>query len=238
MKVVALIPARSGSKGVPDKNIKPLGGHPLLAWSIAAAKLAQIKEVYVSSDSQNYLSIACKYGGFPIPRPAELASDQATDKDYLKHFVSKVACDLIILLRPTTPLRNPKLVQEALARFLDTIGWHSSLRSVEPVGESPYKFLRLDSAKCLISAFPSFKDEFYNLPRQNFETLYHPNGYVDILRVSNINRADIWGDSPMAFITRKVVEIDNPSDWDYLEWLVERGECDELKRHLDNTPRA
>ena len=103
--IVALIPARSGSKRVKDKNIRPLGGYPLMAWSIACAKMLTL-DVYVSSDSEHYLKLAEFYGAFSHLRQSGY-SDMAKDTGYINDF--KRACDVetdIMLLRPTTPLRS------------------------------------------------------------------------------------------------------------------------------------
>ncbi len=144
--VIAIIPARSGSKGVPGKNIALLGGHPLIAFSIAAAKLAGIERVLVSTDSEEYASVAMRYKAeIPFMRPAEISSDQSTDFEFMRHAMDWMvekensASEYWLHLRPTTPLRDPQILKDAL----ELIQQHpeaSSLRSGHEVPESPFKW--------------------------------------------------------------------------------------------------
>ena len=113
--VLAIIPARSGSKGVPGKNIAILGGHPLIAFSIVAAKLAGIERVLVSTDSEEYARMAKQYGAeTPFLRPAEISSDQSTDFEFMRHAMDwmvdkeNLAPEYWLHLRPTTPFRDPQ----------------------------------------------------------------------------------------------------------------------------------
>ena len=121
MDIVAIIPARSGSKSLQDKNIALLSGHPLIAYSITAAKCsALIKRVIVSTDSERYASIAVQYGAeVPFLRPAEFSTDNSTDRDFLVHAMSwleqnkQIRPEYWVHLRPTTPLRDPKIIDNA-----------------------------------------------------------------------------------------------------------------------------
>ena len=124
-KVVALIPARAGSKGVPNKNIRLLGGHPLLAWSIAAClKSSTIDRVIVSTDSTEYASLAIKLGAeAPFLRPVEISGDRSTDYDFIVHAMDwlaaeKGAPEYLVHIRPTTPLRDQKMIDDAVAAFM------------------------------------------------------------------------------------------------------------------------
>ena len=122
MKNIALIPARSGSKGVKHKNIKILQGFPLLAYSIAAAKMTQgIDRVIVTTDSKKYADIAKKYGAeTPFLRPKLISKNKSSDLEFFEHCIEWLIVnenyvpDNIIHLRPTTPIRDPKLVSEAI----------------------------------------------------------------------------------------------------------------------------
>ena len=118
--VVALIPARSGSKRVPDKNIRPLAGHPLIAYTIAAALGSGIfNDVMVSTDSEHYAEIAKYYGAqVPFLRPVELAGDQSPDFEWLQYTLSRLretgrSYDCFSILRPTSPFRMPATIQRA-----------------------------------------------------------------------------------------------------------------------------
>jgi len=113
--IVAIIPARGGSKGIPGKNIKLLNGKPLIAYSIEAAKSASsISAVYVSTDSPEIASVARKYGALVIDRPKELATDTATSESVLLHFAEQVDSDAIVFLQCTTPLTNSKDIDGAV----------------------------------------------------------------------------------------------------------------------------
>jgi len=113
--IVALIPARSGSKRVKDKNIRPLGGYPLMAWSIACAKICGL-ETYVSSESIKYLGIAEKYGALAHLRTSGY-SDSAKDIAVISEFIECVSCHDIVYLRPTTPLRDSTFIRLALQAY-------------------------------------------------------------------------------------------------------------------------
>ena len=118
---IGIIPARSGSKGLPDKNIRLLGGQPLLAYSIAVAKLAGSKRVLVSTDSEEYAEIAGVYGAeVPFIRPKELSDDKSTDYEFMHHAMTWITqkeeklVEYWVHLRPTTPLRTPNILREAM----------------------------------------------------------------------------------------------------------------------------
>ena len=144
MKVSAIIPARAGSKGIIDKNTTIVCGHPLLAWSIAVAKLVrEIEKVIVSSDSEKILHVAKSYGALPVLRPAELATDEATDHGFLRHIYERgtvTTDEAIVLLRPTVPNRIPDEIKEYLKKFRDTSA--TSLRTLKIVEKTPYKMWR------------------------------------------------------------------------------------------------
>jgi YrbI family 3-deoxy-D-manno-octulosonate 8-phosphate phosphatase len=125
--IVAIIPARGGSKGIPKKNIMDFCGKPLLAWSILQAKEAEtISQVYVSSDDQRILDIAIQFGALPIRRPKELATDKAQSEPVLMHALDEVEratgkiSDLIVFLQATSPLREPKDIDGAVKRLTRT----------------------------------------------------------------------------------------------------------------------
>ena len=122
---VALIPARSGSKGIKNKNILKLNGFPLLAFSIRAALLSkEIDRVIVSTDSKNYKKMALKFGAeVPFLRPKNISGDKSNDYDFVKHALDWFSAEegiipsYIVQLRPTTPLRDPKLIDNAIRKF-------------------------------------------------------------------------------------------------------------------------
>jgi CMP-N-acetylneuraminic acid synthetase len=123
MDVFALVTARRGSKGIPDKNLKQIGNHSLLEWSIKCAlKSSQITKVFLSTDSAKYAKTGESFGAIvPFLRPAELASDTAVDLDVFKHFLTKIKelPQAVVHIRPTTPLRNPQIISGAVIKFIE-----------------------------------------------------------------------------------------------------------------------
>src|SRR3989338_8383279 len=144
--IIALIPARGGSKSIPKKNIIDVGDFPLIAYSIAAAKMSKhISRIIVSTDSPEIAEVAKRYGAeVPFMRPAEYATDTAIDLDVVKHALGwlqeheNYEPEYVVFLRPTTPLRDPTMIDKAIESILS----HSeatSLRSGHEIRESPYK---------------------------------------------------------------------------------------------------
>ncbi len=236
--VVALIPARAGSKGVLNKNVRPLGGYPLLAWSIAACrKSATIDRVIVSTDSPDYTALARKLGAeAPFLRPPEISGDCATDYDFIVHALDWLAArgeepDYMVHIRPTTPLRDPQLIDAAVRAFMSS-PQATALRSVHEMPESAYKTFEIvpDGHMKRVGCDSTALD-VANYARQQFPVTYQANGYVDVLSTSFIRRAGlIHGDKVMPFVTPSVVEIDTEDDLAYLEFQLARAP--EITRQL------
>jgi len=158
--IVALIPARSGSKGVPNKNIKLLAGFPLIAYSIKAAlKSKLIDRVIVSTDSKEYAEIAREYGAeVPFLRPNEFSGDRATDTQFFKHAIywfkenEGEVPEYFAHIRPTTPLRNPQVIDAALKSFMGSD--FTALRSVHKMSESSYKSFEIENDKLKMQTWP------------------------------------------------------------------------------------
>lgn len=239
MKIIALIPARSGSKSVPDKNILPLGRYPLIAYSIAAAKMSKyIERVFVSTDSREYAEIAKQYGAeAPFLRPAEFSQDLSTDNETFAHFLTYLndrgepVPDLIVHFRPTTPLRDIKIVDQAI-EYMQTHPEATSVRSMHKTHLTPYKMFRLDGefAKPFLS---DSRSEFYNLPRQMFEDTFLPNGQVDVVRPNILlEHGSFHGDNIKLWITPKVADIDVREDYDFARQLLGRKDFQPLHDYL------
>jgi len=229
--IYAIVPARSGSKGVPDKNIRELGGHPLLAWSIAAAKKSQyINRVLISTDSDEYAAIAVKYGAeAPFLRPTVLAGDKSSDRDFFVHALDwlqeheKLIPDIWVHLRPTTPLRDPKLIDEAVVQFNNDIG-ATSLRSAHEAPESPAKWFKMNDDGSFSGFMGNISGERLNMPRQGWQKAYIPDGYVDLVRSKNILTSDdMYFPRMLAYVSPPVHEIDTAEDFAYLEYEVRTG---------------
>jgi N-acylneuraminate cytidylyltransferase len=225
LKIFALVTARSGSKGVREKNIKNLGGYSLLEWSIKSCLKAQsISQVYLSTDSDDYASLGKKSGALvPFLRPRELASDTANDLDVVKHFLSVIdeKPDALVHIRPTTPLRDPSILDKAIALFFSKKGELTSLRSVHEMSESAYKSFEVND-KGFLSTIGSIESgDKANLPRQAFPKTYVANGYVDVLDPNYILKENkLHGDKILAFQTPVVTEVDSIEDLEYLEWQI------------------
>ena len=230
-EIIAVIPARSGSKGVPDKNIRLLAGHPLIAYSIAAARLAtNVDRVIVSTDSELYATIARKYGAeVPFLRPDEISGDNSTDYDFIKHTLNWIQDNeetqpvYLVHLRPTTPLREPKLVDAAIERMRQNEN-ATSLRSVHEMSETAYKTVEIekDYLKCICTGSLDLDD--LNRPRQEFVKTYDPNGYVDVYKTSYIiDNKKLLGDRVLAYITPRITEVDTMEEFDFLEYQVSKN---------------
>ena len=225
MKVIALVTARSGSKGVPDKNIKNIGGHSLLDWSIKSSlKTQSISNVYLSTDSEIYSNIGKECGALvPFLRPEELASDTAKDLDVIKHFLSVIdeKPDALVHIRPTTPLRDPSILDKAIEMFFSKKDELTSLRSVHEMSESAYKSFEVND-KGFLSTIGSIESgDKANLPRQVFPKTYVANGYVDVLDPNYILKENkLHGHKILAFQTPVVTEVDSIEDLEYLEWQI------------------
>jgi CMP-N,N'-diacetyllegionaminic acid synthase len=225
MKVYALVTARSGSKGVIDKNIKVIANHSLLEWSIKAClKSKQISNVYLSTDSTKYAEIGKESGALvPFLRPPELANDTAIDLDVIKHFLSQIpeVPDALVHIRPTTPLRDPVVLDKAIETFFSKKHELTSLRSVHEMSESAYKSFEINNLGFLKTIGSVESAEDANLPRQAFPKTYVANGYVDVLDPNYILKENkLHGDKILAFQTPVVTEVDSIEDLEYLEWQI------------------
>jgi len=229
--MIAIIPARCGSKGVPGKNIKLLGGLPLFAYSIIAAKMMpSVSRVIVSTDSSEYGEIAIEYGAeVPFLRPKEISGDSSTDLDLFLHALNwfneyeNFIPEYFLHLRPTTPLRDPIIMEEAVKMFYININIATSLRSGHIAPESPYKWFLKDENNYFKGIREDLTPEKVNLPRQSFPSVYIPDGYIDILKSSVIlETGTLHGDKMLVFESPFCVEVDTKDDFDYLEFQIKK----------------
>lgn len=227
--VVALIPARGGSKGVPRKNIRNLGGFPLLAYSVAVCQMTpNIERTVVSTDDEEIAEIARLFGAdVPFMRPAEFATDKSTDKEVMEHALDwfekneEAAPEYWIQIRPTTPLRDAKTLGESVAH-IQARPEATSLVSVHEFEESPGKMFGMQDGYlhglCPFDPRP----EYFILPRQSFPPTYFGNGYVDIIRSSTLKKfKSCYGPRMLAFMTPDTGEVDSPNDLKRLTYLLE-----------------
>jgi N-acylneuraminate cytidylyltransferase len=219
--VVALIPARSGSKGVQNKNLQELGNRSLLEWSIrAASQTERISRVIVSTNSTEYAGVAKRVGAdVPFIRPESISQDKSTDYEFVKHaldfFYSEGRIpDLIVHLRPTTPFRDPKIMNQVISGGLKRSIGVTSVRSVHEMGESAYKSFEIGESGNLVSAFSRSNElDVANAGRQSFPKTYSPNGYIDLLFPDIIlNSGFLHGNNVSPIITENTIEIDSASE--------------------------
>jgi len=195
MKIFALIPARSGSKGIPNKNIIDFHGKPMMAWSIEQAlKCKYIDRVFVSTDSEEYQQIAIEYGAeATFLRPKEISDDLSTDLECIEHFLDQLASedhpDIIVHLRPTYPTRQLSILEATIEIFMGVRSEYDSLRTVVPFEKSPMKMYTIDS-DILNPLFPEWRGikEPYNRCRQELTQCYLHNGYIDIMNTDTIKK--------------------------------------------------
>lgn len=227
-QTIAIIPARAGSKGVANKNIKLLGGRPLIEWSIAAClRSRHIDRVLVSTDSEEYARLCQGFGAeVPFLRPAEISGDQSTDYEFVIHALDWLAAnggepDYLVHIRVTTPLRDPMLIDRAIEEFKAS-RTATSLRSVHEMSESAYKTFEIaGEGRLKRVGADSFALDSANNARQQFPKTYQANGYVDVLSTAFIRRSGLLhGDWVVPFITPTVVEVDTQDDFAHLEFQV------------------
>jgi len=226
--VVAIIPARGGSQGIPKKNIKPLAGYPLIAYSVVACKLSgMIQRTIVSTDSEEIALISQQFGAeVPFLRPPEISKDTSTDIEFVQHALDWFCTSeghepkYLAHIRPTTPLRDPTVVDEAIRKIMK-YPESTGLRSVHETRESPYKLFGMDG-DYLAGLFPEDpRKEYYNMPRQAFPPAYQPNGYVDVINVHTVRQLNsLHGHKILAFITPDVGELDRLEDFSFLEFML------------------
>ncbi|MEN6531271.1 MAG: acylneuraminate cytidylyltransferase [Anaerolineaceae bacterium] len=223
-EVLALIPARGGSKGIPRKNIRDFAGAPLIAYSIAAALQAQhVTRVIVSTDDEEIAAVARQWGAeTPFLRPTELAQDDITDLPVFQQALAWLAeheayhPEFVVQLRPTSPVRPVGLIDEAIELML-TNPQVDCVRGVVPSGQNPFKMWRIEpdshQLKPLLS-LPNVKEP-YNAPRQELPKTYWQTGHIDVIRTSTIlEKGSLTGDVilPILIDHRYTVDIDTPSD--------------------------
>jgi CMP-N,N'-diacetyllegionaminic acid synthase len=229
MYVVSLIPARSGSKGVINKNLRLLKNKSLLEWSIRASrKTEMISRTVVSTNSAEYAEIARNAGAdVPFLRPDSISRDNSTDLEFVNHaidFFEKEGRipDLIVHLRPTTPFRDPEVMASAIINTVELKTEFSAIRSVHEMSESAYKSFEIDDTGNLVSVFSKKRElDLSNQSRQTFPNTYSPNGYIDLLDPKFIRDSGmLHGNNVYPFITEQTIEIDNESDLKMAESLI------------------
>jgi len=234
-EVLAVIPARGGSKGIPRKNIKLFAGYPLISYSIAAGLQSKhVTRTIVSTDDEEIAQVARDWGAeTPFLRPAELAQDRTTDLPVFQHALNwlkeneQYVPDLVIQLRPTSPIRPRTCIDDAV----DLLLAHpdaDSVRGVVSSGQNPYKMWRLNGTDQPMTPLLTLEGvaEPFNSPRQILPPTYWQTGHIDVIRPSAIlNQNSMSGKVILPYVidSRYTVDIDTPFDWERYEWLVRNG---------------
>ena len=247
-RAVALIPARQGSKRVPGKNVRPLCGHPMLAYTIAAARASGVFEaVIVSTESEEIARVARHYGAeVPFLRPAAFAGDTSPDIEWIEHTLATLASsgrpyDCFSLLRPTSPFRTAATIRRAMALFLAQQGV-DSLRAVEKCTQHPGKMWVIRGQRMFpLLPFTSPKlggppeasegrfgleTPWHSTPYQALPLVYVQNASLEIAWTSVVrDRRTIAGDVVVPFITEghEGFDINDPVDWLIAERLLADG---------------
>jgi CMP-N-acetylneuraminic acid synthetase len=197
--ILGIIPARGGSKGVPGKNLKRLCGKPLVAWTIEAAKKSKLLDKYVvSTDDEEIAKVSKKYGAGVIHRPPELARDETPILPVLQDALKKIDADVVVLLNPTSPIRNPDLIDHCIRRFLDS------------------------GADSLATGFMCKYKEYgtYDCRRQDLAGFFYDDGNVYVIKADLIKKGDRFGKKIERVITDKEQNVDIDDDFDF--WLAEQ----------------
>ena len=193
MEILAIIPARGESKGLPNKNILALLGHPLIAYSIKAAKDSLLTtRVIVSTDSTNIAKISKQYGAeVPFIRPSQFAQDLSTDFEVFEHAISWLKKnenynpDYVIQLRPTSPIRKVKIIDDCIQKMISSSA--DSLRIITPSPITPYKMWVLNEGQYMTPLLEEEGvNESFNQPRQNLPQTYWQIGFLDVIKTDTI----------------------------------------------------
>ncbi|MGE3274277.1 MAG: acylneuraminate cytidylyltransferase family protein [Vicinamibacterales bacterium] len=233
--VVALIPARMGSKRVPGKNIRALGGHPLLAYTIAPALASGVfTRVIVSTDSEEIAAIARHYGAeVPFLRPAAFAGDTSPDIEWVEHTLATLGeaggvPDAFSLLRPTSPFRTPDTIRRAWQAFVDDPR-ADSLRAVEKCTQHPGKMWVVRGNRLLpLLPFGPAEQPWHSSQYQSLPPVYVQNASLEIAWTRIVfDGRTIAGETILPFLTDELegFDINNRFDWLLAEHLLASGEA-------------
>ena len=229
ISIIALIPARFGSKRIKGKNIKLLNGHPLIAYTIASAIQSGVFEkIILSTNSKKYKHIAEHYGATVYLRPQKYAGDNSPDIKWVNHILKKLKdkgekFDYFSILRPTSPFRKPQTIKRALNQFLKSKN-ADSIRAVDICAQHPGKMwvLRGKMMEPVLvgnnNGVPWHSCQFSSLPK-----IYVQNASLEISNVDNVfEKKSISGNRIMPFITEgyEGFDLNKPYDWEYATYLI------------------
>lgn len=198
--ILGITPARGGSREIPRKNILPLAGKPLIAWTIEAAKESKLLDRYVvSTEDSEIAGIARRWASEVLERPAELATDEATTLAVLQHALTRIPAKTVVLLQATSPVREPGLIDRCIERFLET---------------------RADS---LATGFLCRHTEYgkgEDLRRQEIPGFFYDDGNVYVIRAELLRRGDRYGKRMERVLLDPAQSVEIDSEFDF--WLAEQ----------------
>lgn len=205
--ILGITPARGGSKGIPRKNLKPLCGKPLIAWTFEAAKASRLLDRYVVSTEDKEIAEEARRAGIEvIERPEELATDEASTLSVLQHVLTAVPADVLVLLQATSPIRNPDLIDRCIQRFLET------------------------KAESLATGFMCKYVEYgkNELKRQDIPGFFYDDGNVYMMRADLVRKGDRYGTRIERVLLDREQNVEIDDEFDF--WLAEQV----LRRRLGN----
>lgn len=230
MKKIAIIPARSGSKGLKDKNIIDLCGKPLIAYTIeAAVKSGAFDRVIVSTDSEEYGKISMNYGSEVMYRDEHLSDDKATTYMVLEDMFKKIedSFDYFVLLQPTSPMRTSQHICEAMAQFEEKYDRYDFLVSVKEAEHGSVLVKPIEEDNSL----KHFDTDFSNYRRQAYKE-YSPNGAIFIGKpASYLKQKHFFGANSLAYFMNEFdsVDIDNELDYELAKICMKKRQEDSEK---------
>ena len=244
MTAIALIPARSGSVRIPSKNVRVLAGHPLLSYTIAAARRSgAFARVIVSTDSSETAEIAREYGAeVPWLRPAELAGNSSRDIEWVHDALQRELLlhdeGVFSLLRPTSPLRRPASIRAAVSQLLADPA-ADSLRAVELCRQHPGKMWVLEDSERMspLLSQPEDGQPWHSTPYQSLPTVYVQNAALEVAWMRTVrDTGTIAGSVVRPFILEghEGLDLNDEADWRMLQMLLDDGEVDLASPHPDH----
>jgi CMP-N,N'-diacetyllegionaminic acid synthase len=213
VKVLGIIPARGGSKGIPNKNLAELGGRPLIAWTFDSARSSSLDRVIVSTDSKEIADVS-KLNGIEVPfiRPENISDDSAKTIDVVNHALDEIteSFEAVMVLQPTSPFRTSEDIDRSIL-LLENSSADSVISVVDVGGYHPRKM------KYLINGLlidPPFGELHEHQPRQQLEPVYIRNGVIYLTRVATLRQNSFKGNSCLAYVMdrSRSVNIDEPLD--------------------------
>ncbi len=228
MRILAIIPARAGSKRLPRKNILTLGGKPLISWSIdIAKKVSEICDILITTDDQDVIDLCKKYHNLKIcRRPPELATDDAATIDVLEHAIdfynniNSGAIDGVLLLQPTSPLRSIESIHEAIRLF--TKNKFHSIVSVSKVQENPKWMYKFADGRLL----PFFECEELDKQQKHLDSIYILNGSIYLFPPSQLNKKTLISADSIPLVIesfKESLDIDTKLDFELAEFFLLRA---------------